>query len=125
MPYRTRAARIYAITGQMILEIGRAIRAAYPELDAEDSLICFAAVVGFSEKRPLSTSKLADYTQIPRTTVIRRVRRLVDLGFLEDGPGKSLLAPQQKVTGTEASKVSNSCARIIQKAAAELSKMDT
>lgn len=125
MPHRTKALRIYGVAGRMVVGMHRTINQAYPELDNEDILICFGVTVGFDEIKPLTASKLAAYIGLPRPTVIRRVVRLVDLGVVEYGPGKSLLAPRHRINGRKAEWMSSRFVNIIQKAAAELSKMDT
>lgn len=77
LPY----AEVRARTGRTLLEFLRVIHDSYwgtNELgnDAADLLILTAIVVGHAERKLLSASDIAGYVGMPRSTVLRRIRRL-------------------------------------------------
>lgn len=66
MPQQTRTARTYAIIGRMLLNMFYAIAEEYPKLALEDRFIFFGVAVRYAEGHPLTVSKLAGYTGLPR-----------------------------------------------------------
>ena len=45
-------------------------------------LVSAAVLVGHIEGRPMSVSKLAHYVRLPRTTVLRKLELLIELGLV-------------------------------------------
>ena len=119
-PERARVARL-------VLSLFRTVRNAYtPELTlAETSEFMFLMMhlfIGHVQGRPLSASRLARIAEMPRTTVLRRLATLIELGYLQrEGSAYYLTAkanvPNQR--GVLLEHIDN-----IQHAAKELSKMD-
>lgn len=72
----------------------------------------------------MGAGKVAAYTGLPRSTVVRRVKRLVDSRYLHySDDGKALLVETHQITGELAAKRAKQYIRLIQNAAGELTKM--
>lgn len=92
---------------------------------AMDGLLMTAVFVGFAEGKPMPAGKLAAYAGVPRSTADRRLRALQREGYVQrDADGCYLLCPQPFENERFASVISASV-RMIIRAGAALSKMDT
>jgi hypothetical protein len=63
-------------------------------VDGELLLVCTAAIVGHAENRPMTAMSIANYVELPRTTVSRKLKELVGYGMLERHGRAFLLSPR-------------------------------
>lgn len=126
MPRRSQVAQVYAVTANLVLGITRDYLEVTPEVDIEDLLILLGAFVGYFEERPLTPAKIALYVGLPRQTVTRRVKRLVQKHLLEWAPDmKSVVTPRHRLVGELPQKLACKYVRHIRNAAEKLPKMST
>lgn len=90
---------------------------------ADEALLCGAIFIGQAEKRPMTAANLADYTGMPRTTVIRKLRALVESGHVEMVDGFALL-PLERLNSQQMLEGVRGACRHIHRAAERLSKLD-
>jgi hypothetical protein len=61
-------------------------------------LVGCAVVVGHAEGRPMNASKIAGYVALPRTTVLRKLNRLMELEAVARRGRNYFVAPQRAGT---------------------------
>ena len=97
------------------------VRLKLPYGITRQTVLPFAAVViGQAERRPMTAQKIAHYVGAPRTTVIRRLRRLVELGAIARRGTRYYVTTER--LNVIASNVENT-ARVVIEAGAKLSKL--
>jgi hypothetical protein len=55
----------------------------YETAGAEAYLISSCVVIGHAEKRPMTASNIASYSDLPRTTVLRKLNLMMMAGIIE------------------------------------------
>src|SRR5262247_807550 len=88
MPVTLLYGRERARVARLVLSLLHTVRSAYtPELTLEQAseflFLMMHLFIGHAQGRPLSASKLARIAEMPRTTVLRRLTALIELGYLE------------------------------------------
>ena len=116
-----------ALVARLVLSMLRTVRNAYtPELTlAECSEFLFLMMhlfIGHVEGKPLSASRLARIAEMPRTSVLRHLGALIELGYIERKGNKYYLTAKSNVPNQRRVLVDH--INNIQHAANELSKMD-
>lgn len=129
MPARIKLGSQRAEIARMLIAMMRTLSHGYFKNDhfgssVGDSLICSAIYIGQIERRPMSASKLATYTGMPRATVIRRLQMLIDAGRVVKLDGHFAL-PVEYLNSEDVVASINEATKIIHRAAVNLSKMDT
>jgi hypothetical protein len=119
-PERARVARL-------VLGLLRTVRKAYtPELTLEETseflFLMMHLFIGHVQGKPLGASRLARIAEIPRTTVLRRLATLIELGYVERVGTSYYLTAKSNVPNQR--RVLLDHIKNIQHAAKELSKMD-
>lgn len=94
-----------------------------PVSSADDIFLLGAVFVGQAENRPMTATKLAHYTKVPRPTVVRKIADLKAKGIVELR-GTKILIPLHKLNLDRRLALVKDAARAVLKAAEELSKMD-
>lgn len=89
-----------------------------------DSVLISAVYIGQQEGRPMTAHKLAQFCSIPRPTVVRKLRELVAIGLLEMSDGAARI-PAATLASRELEKNTAELAKLVHRAARELSKLDT
>ena len=70
--------------------------------DDDTTVLIYVAVsIGHGEGKPMNTTKLANFTHTPRTTVQRKLGRLIERGVVRKEGHEYLLAPQRAGALTE------------------------
>src|SRR5262249_10829951 len=123
-----RTARSSERVARLVLSLLRTVRSAYtPELTLEQAseflFLMMHLFIGHAQGKPLSASKLAHIAEMPRTTVLRRLTALIELGYLERIGNSYYLTAKSNVPNQRhvlLEHINN-----IQNAPKELSKMDT
>ena len=91
---------------------------------AVDVLLLAAVCVGAVEGRPMNAGKLAHFSDVPRPTAVRRLAALQRGGYVSRMPcGR--YEPGPALTPEAHRAAAEPCIRAIQRAAAELSRLDT
>jgi predicted transcriptional regulator len=99
------------------------VRLKLPYGITRQTVLPFAAIViGQAESRPMNAQKIAHYVGVPRTTVIRTLDRLVEVGAIVRRGTRYYVTPER--LHVIASNVENT-ARVVIDAGAKLSKMAT
>jgi len=116
-----------ARVARLVLNLLRTVRNAYtPELTLEEAseflFLMMHLFIGHAEGRPLSASKLARIAEMPRTTVLRRLAALIELGYLERVGDSYYLTAKSNVPNQR--RVLLEHINNIQHAAKELSKIE-
>jgi hypothetical protein len=129
MPARVKHGRERWVLARMVLDLHRNFAAHYLGSAgygsvADDSLLLCAIFVGHYEKRPMTAAKLAGFVGLPRTTVGRKLKRLVACGLVEMVDNVACLAVGP-LNAEPVLKAFHTNKRVVLAAAAELSKMDT
>ena len=90
-----------------------------------DRLMVLASVaLGTIERRPFKAQKLADYTGMARTTVLRRLADLEEEGWIEyDAKGHVLVRPE-RINGDRVSQVCDRMSTLIHRAHYELLELE-
>jgi len=88
MPVTLLYGRERARVARLVLSLLRTVRNAYaPELTLEEAseflFLMMHLFIGHVQGKPLSASRLAHVAEMPRTTVLRRLAVLIELGYLE------------------------------------------
>jgi hypothetical protein len=107
------------------VEINKLPREAFGQHNARDqNALGIQAIIalGHLEGRPLNASNISDYLGIPRTTVIRKLRWLIEEGFIEQKDRTYYLAPKYMNLPDE---VYTKLFDAIHRLSAELSKIDS
>jgi hypothetical protein len=107
------------------VEINKLQREAFGHHDSRDqNAMGIHAIItlGHLEGRPFNASNLSEYLDIPRTTVIRKLRWLIEEGFIEQKGRTYYLAPKYMNLPDE---VYTKLFDAIQRLSAELSKTDS
>lgn len=89
-----------------------------------DAVLIAAVYVGQMEGRPMTAYKLAQFCGITRPTVVRKIRELVAAGLLEMHEGVPRV-PVHIIEGEAFAANVTELAALINKAARDLSKLDT
>lgn len=119
-----------SIVARLYLSIARSIGAGLLKVDkfgsCGDELILTAAIyIGQAEGRPMTASKLADYSGIPRPTVVRKLQRLQKRGIVQMTGDRSALLSLTSINEKSFHDAISAAGMRIRNAAAELSKMDS
>lgn len=130
MPRRSKTTKILHVMATTIIAVIQdalgIMRKTYPQADVIDFLISVAVLVGYFEGRPMTHTKVATFTGIPRPTVVRRVKILIANRILElSDDGKSITTPTYRVVGDGPAQLAAKYVRYVKNAAADFSKMDT
>ena len=107
------------------VEINKLQREAFGHHDLRDqNAMGIHAIItlGHLEERPFNASNLSEYLDIPRTTVIRKLRWLIEEGFIEQKGRTYYLAPKYMNLPDE---VYTKLFDAIHRLSAELSKTDS
>lgn len=119
-----------SVTARLFLTIARAVGCGL--LKAEkfgscgDELILTAAIyVGQVEGKPMTASKLADYSGIPRPTVVRKLKHLQRRGIVHMNGDRSAALSLTSINDESFKEAIGAAAMRIRHASAELSKMDS
>src|SRR5262245_28683568 len=128
MPVTLLYGRERAQVARLVLSLLRTVRNAYtPKLTLEQAseflFLMMHLFIGHVQGKPLSASKLARVTEMPRTTVLRRLTALIELGYLE-AYRQSLLSHRKIKCPANQRRVLLEHINNLQHAAKELSKMD-
>ncbi len=91
---------------------------------ADDVLLLAGIYIGHAEGRPMKATKLAEYVHMPRPTVVRKLQEMQRLGFIELAHDGSARCRVDVFNSEPVLAAVNRLTQAIQKAAAELSKMD-
>jgi predicted transcriptional regulator len=116
-----------ALVARLVLSLLRTVRKVYtPELTLEEAseflFLMMHLFIGHVQGRPLSASRLARIAEMPRTTALRRITALIELGYLERVGNSYYLTAKANVPNQR--RVLLGHINHIQHAAKELSKMD-
>ena len=109
MPHREYALRtqrlaIMHMLVDMLLEVRQDALGATELARGDDdttALVYTAVSIGHGEGKPMNATKLANFTHTPRTTVLRKLDRLIELGVVRKDGHNYLLAPQRANRLTE------------------------
>lgn len=91
---------------------------------ALDVLLLCAVTVGVVEARPMNAGKLSHFGGIPRPTAARRLAALQSTGVVSRLPGGGYQTGPA-LPDDKANAAAQECTRLILRAAAQLSKLDT
>ena len=127
MPVTLLYGRERARVARLVLGLLRTVRNAYtPELTLEEAseflFLMMHLFIGHVQGKPLSASRLARVAEMPRTTVLRRLAALIELGYLERIGNVYYLTAKSNVPNQRRALLHH--INNIQHAAKELSKMD-
>lgn len=75
-------ARERVVVYRMLIETFRAINTERFAVDVDYMLIAMTVFIGHVENKPMKSTKIAQYLNLPRSTVIRRLETLVNKGFV-------------------------------------------
>lgn len=130
MPSRIRLVKHRLVLARLVTRMLREISAAYVGTDsygsrADETLLLIAIFIGQAEQRPMTAAKLAEYAGIPRPTVIRKLRDLEKDGLLEILDGGAAVLSVELLNHQSVVDAILRCASDVQKAALELSKLDS
>ena len=104
MPVTLLYGRERARVARLVLSLLHTVRNAYtPELTLEEAseflFLMMHLFIGHVQGRPLSASRLARITEMPRTTVLRRLAALIEFGYLER-IAIATISPQNQMSRT-------------------------
>lgn len=91
-------ARERVIVYRMLIEAFRAINTERFAFDVDYMLIAMTVFIGHVEDKPTKSAKVAQYLNLPRSTVIRRLQMLQDLGYIAKTPKGYLYVPDGQRT---------------------------
>ncbi len=82
----------------LIIELMREIATSLDvtELDAMGVLVGCAVCIGHTEDRPMSATKISHFLGVPRTTVIRKLERLIRLDIISRRGHTFVIAPARR-----------------------------
>jgi hypothetical protein len=115
---------------RMVLDITRMVHSEYfPPGERfgsrmETLYVCLAIALGHMENRPLTVSKLANFIEMPRPTVLRKLEQLERWQLITRRAGRLYLCVDRYNTPTAVA-TSRRLRRLVLAAVAALSKMDT
>jgi hypothetical protein len=129
MPTRIKMAKQRLIMAKMTLRILGLGSEAHMKSNrfgtsAVDVLLLFAVEVGHIEGRPMTASKLSDYSGIPRSTVIRKLREMAEDGSVEIRSDGTAMCVAERMNRPEALAAFGRAMRLVHTAAYELSILD-
>jgi hypothetical protein len=115
------------VLARMFIEMTRQLRVACVadagrhdyHVDGEMMLIGLAVMVGHAENRPMNGTSIAEYLELPRATVQRKLQELINLKVIERRGRVYLLAPHR---AANFGKRIEGFVRIQQKASKELNR---
>ena len=127
MPVTLLYGRERARVARLVLNLLHTVRNAYtPELTLEEAseflFLMMHLFIGHVQGKPLSASRLARVAEMPRTTVLRRLAVLIEVGYLERIGNRYYVTAKANVPNQR--RVLLDHINNIQHAAKELSKMD-
>lgn len=91
---------------------------------ADDLFLCWSILVGQIEGRPMNASKLAEFSGLPRPTVLRKVRKLEAEGIVARAGGDFCIVPEF-ANSEPLTELARHMVRAVKDGGAKLSKMDT
>jgi len=115
---------------RLMIDIMRSVHSAYAPAGEgfgtrlETFFIGLCVALGDIEGKPLSTAKIAAYMRVPRTTVIRRLDRLLRWGLVERQGGYYYIH-EKTVNSFLGMRSYQQVRRLLSKATEELTGLDT
>ena len=115
---------------RLMIDIMRSVHSAYAPAGEgfgtrlETFFIGLCVALGDIEGKPLSTAKIAAYMRVPRTTVIRRLDRLLRWGLVERQGGYYCIH-EKTVNSFLGMRSYQQVRRLLSKATEELTGLDT
>lgn len=127
-PMKHRAIR-HAV-GTLYLELFRQMAEAIDTdgltIDGQIMRVAAAVMVGHAEDRPLNASKIAEYTRLPRTTVMRKLVELLGAKIVVRQGHNFLLEPKRALNATSrVAAILFALQAANEEIKSEVSKMDT
>jgi DNA-binding IclR family transcriptional regulator len=113
-----------------MFDIMRSLHGAYaPQTEPfgsrlETFFIALCVALGQLDGRPFSIAKIAGYMRVPRTTVMRRIKRLESWGLIYRG-GRHYFMHETTLNSLMGLRSYHQIRRILSKAADELTILDT
>ncbi|MBR0747404.1 helix-turn-helix transcriptional regulator [Bradyrhizobium japonicum] len=96
-----------------------------PETDANRALVAVAAMLGHAEGRPMNASEIAARLHMPRTSVMRRLKVLLEQGLLQRIEDRYYLEPHRADQVPHRDKFTLILSKGFKEIAPILSEMDT
>jgi hypothetical protein len=129
VPHRIPRLEEALIHARLILGMVRHVQETYAPFrrfgaDLEVEIVGLAVFLGHAESRPMGLSKLADFLQMPRATVLRKLDLLMKLGLVEK-MGRSYLFKASAFTTSASQALPDRLTRMIHDASKKLSVLDT
>lgn len=115
---------------RMLLDILRTLSVAYSGTvrfgsRADDTALLLAIFIGQAEGRPMTPHKLADFGGLPRPTVVRRIKSMMDEGLLVRDKQGHIGLPIDKLNSPNVLASVEASLHLIHNASAELSRLDS
>lgn len=126
----TRREAYGAIAARLIIDLTRIVSVTflqdeYPATTADLVLICAALMMGQTERKPMTATKVAASIGMPRPSVIRKLRILHMRGIVaRDGRTAWRIAIEHGQIEARAAAVFDEGLRVLRRAADEVSKLD-
>lgn len=92
---------------------------------AGELMLCIAVLIGQLEGRPMSVSKLATYTGVPRVTAIRKLRSLHERKIISRAESGHYMIDTKRMNGRKAIAVALRNIHRVRVTAEKLSKLDS
>lgn len=117
------------ILARLFLDIAREVGASLLQAEkygscADEIILTAAIYVGQHEGCPMTATKLADYSGIPRPTVVRKLEALRKRGVVRKNEGHAYLTTEAMQTEAFQAAMKSAAMQVVQ-AAYALSKMDS
>ena len=115
---------------RLMIDLMRTVHGAYAPVSEpfgtrlETFFIGLCVAVGDIEGKPFSVAKIAAYMRVPRTTVIRRLKRLQSWGLI-DRRGRQYYLHQKRLNSLIGMRSYRQVRHILGKAIEELTVLDT
>lgn len=116
---------------RLVLAITHLVSEAYlkdehPARSADLILLAMAVKVGQSQGRPLTPTKVAAYSGMPRASAIRKLKWMEDRGLIATVEGgNGLMVPEGIMDTPDIEKSTHRIVQLIHQTSAALSKLDT
>jgi hypothetical protein len=129
-PAKIRAARQRLVLCRLMIDIMRNLHGAYAPADepfgsrVETFFIGLCIALGQFEQKPFSSTKIANYMRVPRTTVIRRLERLQSWGLIQR-QGRHYQVDDAALNSLLGLRSYQHIRRLLDKATVELTVLDT
>lgn len=126
MPTTIRYKRERVIIAELVIDLHRHIDPSPNSGSAADLhlILCAIAIGQFGRTKLMRTANIASYLGIPRTTVIRKLKVLVDTGWIEEvSRGQYRICSRNVLYGKPAERLIQGAVAKIQQACLDLSKV--